>query len=266
MKNEGKVIGLRPVPACQGLPFAFIDSEEIDNAKAPLVESEERIDYADVVMGGRSRLANDRQEFYSTIVNSPHLRALYDVFNNEDFVRELLKRMLAAFPGSSEALRIKHVLAVGSFDPMGAIKQSSIICRLRRFFLRGPMRSFFQPKFFLHFDVSSASNGYYRETHLDGSNRMVAGLVYFNFSKSPGATGGEFAICEPTIKTTKRQLEPEEAKVIKLIVPEPGMVFCFLNDSRGYHGVPLMEGFSASDKRYFCYFGISTEAQKHGYD
>jgi len=160
--------------------------------------------------------------------------------------------------------RVKRVFADGRFDPFGAIKQSSMISRLRRFLLRSPLSRLFKPKFFLHFDVSSAGNGYYREPHLDGSNRMLAGLVYFNFSKTPGASGGEFAIYEPLIETRKRQLEPNDVKAIKLITPKPGMVFCFLNDSRGYHGVPLMEGFSASDKRYFCYFGISTELHKLG--
>ena len=219
--------------------------------------------YVDIVMGGRSRLANDKPHFYNEGNLSKPQNQLYKVFNEESIVRQFLTLMVELFPLSSEKERIELVLKKGVFDVNGALKQSSIINRIRRLLFKTKFRIFFRPKYFLHFDFSSATNGYYREPHLDGENRMLAGLIYFNFPSIESAKGGELGIYEPKFSSNKRQLLESECDLIELITPTEGDCICFLNDNTAYHGVPKMDGFPENEKRYFCYFGISTEMIKN---
>lgn len=242
--------------------FAKFKEPRINELASSISSSYSNPEYLDVVMGGRSRLANDRLSFYTKGNLSESQNELYNVFNEEGFVRALLTRMLLAFPSSSEKERIELILKKGVFDINGAIKQKTIFKRIRRWLYKNKLDFFLKPRYFLHFDYSSATNGYYREPHLDGENRMLGGLIYFNFPSDSRARGGELGIYKPKPGINKRQLLDSECDLIELIIPKECDCICFLNDNTAYHGVPEMVGFANDKKRYFCYFGISTEIPK----
>ena len=247
----------------ENLPFMkfTLNNSSIDIEK--ICSDTTNVNSEEMVMGGRRRLSNHSTEFYDRQSMSVEMRSLYNHLNQKHVVDLILQQLLTSFPYSTEARRVGIILRTGLWDEFGAFNQNKFYSRIRRLLFKTPFGVFIRPKYFLHFDYSSAGNGYWREPHLDGENRMAAGLIYFGFTRSPNSKGGEFSVYRSRLNGNIRQPKLETLDLVQLIEPEAGLGLCFLNDSNAYHGVELMDGFGVNDIRYFCYFGVSTDGPKH---
>ena len=174
----------------------------------------------------------------------------------------MLRLMGEDNPHSSLSRVVTSLPQKFTFDSLGASKQKHFLSRIKRICFRLPFfNRIFKPKLFLHFDYSVAGNGYEREPHRDGSNRLAAGLVYLN--EIVGGKGGEFTIYRhigtDAKPMRKRQPNLQDVELVSSITPKRGLAMCFLSDENSYHGVNLMEGYSDGTLRAFCYFGVSTD-------
>ncbi len=255
-------ITIKALDLIQRLPFY-----EMQNDRLKALSLESKADYFsingadDKVMGGRFRFSNEKIDFTTNIGVPANVREIYSMLNNEDTVIQLLSDLATDNPMSELKPLISYLLTKATFDPYGAAKQKSLSARLRRRAFRWPIiKQLLQPKIFLHFDYSVAGNGYEREPHRDGLNRLAAGLIYLN--EISGGIGGEFTIYQhqgPDRHSRKRQPSPDEITLIASIKPKQGLGFIFLSDSDSYHGVSLMKDYPENTLRAFCYFGVSTD-------
>ena len=101
---------------------------------------------------------------------------------------------------------------------------------------------------YLRFDISSASNGYFRDPHRDSDGTILAFLVYLEDKENIGGTGGNFLIND------------EKSNIIKSIEPKKNKAIFFLSNEKSYHSVSKIIG--AKDWRKFIYGGFTSTNKK----
>lgn len=222
------------------------------------------------VMGGRRRLASDDLAFYEFLSTRPAWRALYDHINSADFVESVLD--LFADDMRTRGCDLQQPV---QFDPEFMLRKAHRDARSRQLWRRVLRRMGLWSgsdnddlpegspgdRVFVHFDISVASEGYWREVHRDMDNRIAAFLIYFSDAEECGGSGGEFGVHRLFPAGLKGDLpsqpDPLLVETVELIRPERNMLIMFLSSPDSYHSVPVIRNARASRK--FIYVGVSAD-------
>jgi len=117
---------------------------------------------------------------------------------------------------------------------------------------------------YVHFDISAAHNGYFREIHHDNDNRVVAMVFYLSDHNKDNRVGGEFSIYKyksfRNLSLCDAHPKEEEMVEVKKIIPRKNQGIIFLSTPNSYHSVPLIK--NAEKWRKFIYIGISVDNPK----
>lgn len=220
------------------------------------------------VMGGRQRLASDELAFHGFLRERPAWRRLYERVNSADFVQQVLRVFAEELQ-----LRACDLVQPVQFDADYMLRiarhranMRGVIPRvLRRFGVRRQPEHPVLPgkgdRVFVHFDISSAENGYRREIHRDMDNRIAAFLIYFSSAAECGGEGGEFGIhglrSDAAHDYPDRQPDAAHTELHELVRPRENLLMMFLSTPDSYHSVPEIRDAVAT--RRFIYVGISTD-------
>ena len=101
---------------------------------------------------------------------------------------------------------------------------------------------------YLRFDISSASNGYFRLPHTDSDGTIFAFLVYLEDQINIGGDGGEFVINDKNLNT------------FKSIKPKKNKALFFLSNTESFHSVSKIS--NAKGWRKFIYGGFTSTDKK----
>lgn len=245
----------------------FLNTGDLERLQAEFPAPEELRRFQ-TVMGGRRRLASDELTFYDFLETRPAWRALYDAFNSEAFVTALLSRYEAPMRAYGGRLRMPI-----QFDPTKFLRLAEdrhrhrgLSGRVRRRVEHAVARARARvpglgDRVYVHFDISSAQDGYWREVHCDLPDRVAACLIYFSGADECGGAGGEFALHR--LKRARplwehpRQPPEDCVELVERVRPEKNMFLSFLSTRNSYHSVPKIVG--AVAPRNFIYVGITVE-------
>lgn len=221
------------------------------------------------VMGGRRRLASDDLAFYDFLSVRPNWKRLYDHVNSVGFVDSVLE--LFAEDMRKRGCDLRRPV---EFDPAFMLRKAHRDARRKKLWRRvlrklglswgagdEPAASDSGDRVYVHFDISSATDGYSREVHRDMDNRIAAFLIYFSDASECGGDGGQFGVHrvlgEVGDTPLPAQPSPELVETVELISPKRNLLLMFLSTPDSYHSVPMIQHARASRK--FIYVGISAD-------
>jgi hypothetical protein len=113
-------------------------------------------------------------------------------------------------------------------------------------------------KLHIHFDISSATDGYNVEPHHDSESRVAVFLIFFSSQETVGGTGGEFCIYNTKASLNRKYVMFPSNNDLELhlkVPPTKNLMFSFLSTPNSYHSVPLME--NCKEPRKFIYVAIT---------
>jgi len=239
------------------------------------------------VMGGRRRLSSDDPEFYNFIRNSAVWESFYNLINCKEFVESALKHFdndLLAYESSIDVKDLvfddvflrnvaykKNISIVKAKKKIVSLVSSKTLLRvilariiekisskLKRYIIRS------STKVYVHFDISTAHNGYEREIHHDNDDRVIAMVFYLSSHVEDKRTGGEFCIHKykkhRNLELCEAHPDPSEMVEVVRVLPEKNKGVMFLSTPNSYHSVPLIK--EAEHWRKFIYVGITIDRPK----
>ena len=107
--------------------------------------------------------------------------------------------------------------------------------------------------FFMYYDISEASTGYFREVHRDTDKRFINFLIYLN---SPQISGGELVLYSSNKDTIHERQYPTNVDRDKIIPPIGNTALFFLSNKQSYHSVNVISECQTS--RRFIYGSITS--------
>lgn len=212
-------------------------------------------------MVNRRFLSNDNPDFYNYIDKKKSWFQLYNKINNYDFYKKILDLLL---DNKKYEDQIYKLIFYDTFYKKNKVKFNlayylreitQIIPRIKIF---NHLRNFTKNLFYkdhgnnngvyLRFDISSASNGYFRTPHTDSDGTIFAFLVYLEDQTNIGGSGGDFIIND------------EKLNIIKSIKPKKNKAIFFLSNKNSYHSVSKI--CNANGWRKFIYAGFTCTNKK----
>ena len=211
-------------------------------------------------MVNRRFLSNDNPDFYKYIYEKKFWAEFYKKINNYNFYKNVLDLLL------SEEQQYKKFYELSFFDNFN--KKNKLTFNLN-YYLREMTQIVPRIKFFnylrnftkkilyknnrrdgvyLRFDISSASNGYFRTPHTDSDGTILAFLVYLEDQVNIGGTGGEFVVNDTNLNE------------IKSIRPKKNKALFFLSNKKSLHSVSKIK--NANGWRKFIYGGFTCTDKK----
>ncbi|MCB0340365.1 MAG: 2OG-Fe(II) oxygenase, partial [Bdellovibrionales bacterium] len=215
------------------------------------------------VMGNRRRIASDEPHFYEFLSSAPSWKRLFEYVNSSDFIQSMFDIFGEEFSRNGSSFspaspwRLDRDYFQRRSEKSGFIARS--LSRLEdKYFSKNDVQ-----ELYVHFDISSAHNGYTREIHADNRNRLIALLIYFSGAEDVGGTGGSLGIhkhkVNKSLKDYERFPDDEDCEMAKEIPPANNRAVAFLCSNNSYHSVPLIQ--HASGWRNFIYVGISAKTR-----
>jgi hypothetical protein len=211
------------------------------------------------VMGGRRRIASDESGFYEFLETSPAWNTLFQAINSQDFVGHILSHI--SDEAAAYGPRLKLAEARLNRDYFEGRARASKYLPRKAVSVFQRVTDVFSPEdeVFLHFDISSAHDGYTREIHRDTDPRIAVMLIQFSGQTEIQCDGGEFGVHSyidpPAGGAFARQPEESGMRTDVLLPPKENTALLFLSTPHSYHSVPLMR--NAKANRNFIYVGIS---------
>ena len=212
-------------------------------------------------MVNRRFLSNDNPDFYDYLNQSKIWSEFYNRINNYEFYENILNLLLGENKYNKKFHNLKYL---NSF-----YKKNWLIFNITYFFreitqkfpntnlfdfLRKKIKNliynnnFEDNGLYLRFDISSASNGYFRDPHRDSDGTIMAFLIYFEDQENIAGTGGNFLIND------------ENSNIIRSVKPKKNKAVFFLSNEKSYHSVSKISG--ANGWRKFIYGGFTSTNKK----
>jgi len=214
-------------------------------------------------MGNRFRLSNTDLFFNKVISRNPALQKLYKSVNSIVFIRKVLSYYYPDIPRFTftEARPLSPIRSIIDrlfFAPM--LRKLYFKCSQQKLKNTEIERNLFRDgsTLSLYFDISFGLNGYSSPPHLDNPSRVAAFLIYFSDQGDNKGSGGEFNIYDsPDFVKGSRNVNPENLKLVKSLVPKKNLFVSFLSNESSFHGVPCLK--DSLHPRCFIYAGITID-------
>ena len=208
------------------------------------------------VMGNRRFLSNDNPNFFKYIDNNKYWLKFYQEINSKKFYKKILKNLVHQDLQLKKNLsRLKfnkdfHKKNKFIFNLTFYIKEFTKLIPKNKFFNKIKImikNTFYEKKkddCYLRFDLSAASNEYYREPHCDSDGTILAFLIYLEDQKNIGGQGGNFII------------HKKNKTIFKSIKPKKNTAVFFLSNKNSIHSVSKIT--NAIGWRKFIYGGYTS--------
>ena len=210
-------------------------------------------------MVNRRILSNDNPEFYEFIKKNFFWQSFYKEINSQEFYDKILNILVnnnsKNFSHFSKLKfnqtfykknKINYNLSFYIKELTQKIPQNKIFNILRflsKKFLYKNIK--FDEEFcYLRFDISSASNGYFRNPHKDSDGTILAFLIYLEDQTNIGGNGGEFVIHD------------QNMEIFKTFAPKKNQALFFLSNQNSFHSVSRIV--NANGWRKFVYGGYTS--------
>lgn len=233
----------------------FFDEDFLSDILGEFPKHNEFINFKKTMINRRF-LSNDNPDFYNYINKKNFWFKFYKKINNYSFYKNILDLLL---DGDKQYYKFYKLPFFEDFHKKNKIKFNlnyylqeitQIIPRIKFFnFFRKLTKKILYKKnvqnsgVYLRFDISSASNGYFRSSHTDSDGTILAFLVYLEDQVNIGGTGGDFIIND------------DKSNKIMSIAPKKNKAFFFLSNNKSFHSVSKI--INASGWRKFIYGGFT---------
>ena len=208
-------------------------------------------------MVNRRFLSNDNPDFYNYINKNHNWHEFYQYINSSETYKKILKLLLGdknTFEKEFYNLKFykefykKNKLSFNfSFilrELVQKIPRNRLSDFIRYFSKKIIYKKNSQNGNYLRFDISAASNGYFREPHRDSDGTILAFLIYLEDQVNIGGSGGEFIVHDKNMK------------ISKIFTPKKNKALFFLSNKNSYHSVSKIIG--AKGWRKFVYGGYTS--------
>lgn len=208
-------------------------------------------------MVNRRFLSNDNPKFFEYIKDNKFWLKFYETINCNDFYHQVLNLLVTK---NENNFKLFDQPYLSDFNRMNLIK-FNLSYYFRELTQKIPRNKFFnvsrkivkkilynrkknQDSIYLRFDISSASNGYFRSPHRDSDGTILAFLVYLEDQINIGGKGGDFIIND------------SQFNIFKSIKPKKNKALFFLSNEKSYHSVSKI--CNAIGWRKFIYGGFTS--------
>ena len=235
----------------------FFDDSELEKIITAFPHYNEFIKFKKT-MGNRRFLSNDNPDFFNFINKKKIWKKFYNLINTQVFFLNILKnfKKISNNKQINKFEKLKYNTKLYKKNYLNFVL-SYISREFTQLLPRNKFLNFFRQKIkdilfkkkensqelFLRFDISSAFNGYSRESHRDSDGTIIAFLIYLEDYKNIGGSGGEFIIHD------------KNQRVIKKIKPKKNKAIFFLSNENSFHSVSRI--IKAKSWRKFLYGGYT---------
>ena len=208
-------------------------------------------------MVNRRFLSNDNPDFYNYLSRNKSWSKFYKNINTYDFYEKILNLLLQKTDYKNNFYKLlfyenHYKKSKLKFNLSYFTKEiTQIVPQIKFFnFFRKTLKKFLYINYtknsgvYLRFDISSASNGYFRQPHTDSDGTIFAFLVYLEDQINIGGEGGDFLINDKNLN------------VIKSIKPKKNKALFFLSNKDSIHSVSKIA--NAKGWRKFIYGGFTS--------
>ncbi len=208
-------------------------------------------------MVNRRVLSNDNPDFYNYINTKYSWKNFYNRINNKEFYKEVLRLLLDKNSSNNHNLenlkfhvdfykksKFAYNLTFYLKEIAQKIPKNNFFNFLRKLTKNIIYKKKIDNGNYLRFDISAASNGYYREAHTDSDGTIFAFLIYLEDQLNIGGSGGNFVIHDAKLN------------IFQSIEPKKNKALFFLSNKSSYHSVSKIV--NATGWRKFIYGGFTS--------
>ena len=210
-------------------------------------------------MVNRRFLSNDNPDFYDFIKKNIFWQRLYKEINSQEFYDKILNILVDAnsenFSHFSKLKlnqtfhkknKLNYNLSYYIKELTQKVPRNKIFNYLRFLSKKTLYKNYRSNEEFcyLRFDISSASNGYFRNPHKDSDGTILAFLIYLEDQINIGGFGGEFVV------------HNQNMEIFKKFVPKKNQALFFLSNQNSFHSVSKI--INANGWRKFIYGGYTS--------
>lgn len=232
----------------------FIDEKFLNKILNEFPKNDEFIKFKKTMVNRRF-LSNDNPDFYNYINKNKYWFELYNTVNNYEFYEKIINLLIndnsnnklinmPFFKNFYRKNKIKFNLSYYLREIIQKIPRINFLNYLRKISKNFLYKNEDNSGVYLRFDISSASNGYFRTPHKDSDGTIFAFLIYLEDQINIGGSGGDFVIND-------RKFE-----VFQSIKPQKNRAIFFLSNKNSFHSVSEMK--NAIGWRKFVYGGFTS--------